>query len=326
MGGLDDSFIHLDLPEGRRFQVIGFGENAVDLVCRVPQFPVQDAKIQMEEKRHMGGGTIATACTFCARFGLRTRYVGRIGDDEIGEFALRDLEKEPMDVQVETIRGASSFYSVIIVDRPTGSRTILWDRDPKLLYKQGDLRRELLTEGQILHLDGNDPHASVQAARWAKEAGMTVFLDIDKLLPGADELLTVVDFAIPSQGFVQLFSRSGDWREGLRAVGNCCPGFVGVTLGEKGAAALWNDEIREFPAFPISVVDSTGAGDIFHAAFIFAILNGWSLGQCMRFSNAAGALGCTRLGARVGIPAVNEVYSLAGLVDANMLAEGVESN
>ena len=310
MENLNDVFIPLDLPKDRKFQVVGFGENAVDQVCKVPEFPMHDTKVQMEKMLMLGGGTIATACSLCARYGLTTRYVGRVGDDEKGQFALREMRAEPMDCVIEVVPMASSHFSLIIVDRPTGGRTILWERDPRLLYAEGELSPKPLREGQIMHLDGNDVSASIQAASWARESGMKVVLDVDKVQDNVGELLSLVDFAIPSVEFVRNFSGWEDWQEGLRIVKDYCPGLVVVTLGEKGSAVLWEGEIHKFKAFPIKTVDSTGAGDVFHGAFIYWMLQGWSLGRCMRFSNAAGGLACTRLGARSAIPALDDVLEL----------------
>ncbi|GAB4115759.1 MAG: sugar kinase [Acidobacteriota bacterium] len=307
---LDDVRLPLELPADRRFQIIGFGENAVDWICRVPQFPAPDSKVRMERMLQMGGGQIATACSMCARYGLRTRYVGRIGDDELGRFLERDLGSEPMDIQLDVVPGAFSHHSLIIVDRPTGSRTIIFDRDARLRYSPGELRRELLVEGQILHADGNDLEASVQAARWAREAGMKVCIDIDRVQPGVEDLVAVTDLLIASRSFVEGFGGRKDWRKNLLHLSQVCPGLVGMTRGELGAALVWDGTIVEFPAFCVEVVDSTGAGDMFHGGFLYALLQGWSLGRCVRFANAAGALACTRLGARAGIPALEEVLQL----------------
>lgn len=310
MENLNDVFIPLMLADDRKYQVIGFGENAVDQVCKVPRFPEHDTKVQMEKMLMLGGGTIATACSLCARYGLRTRYVGRVGDDEKGDFARREMAAESMDCVIEVVPNASSHFSLIIVDRPTGGRTILWERDSRLLYAEGELNPKALLEGQIMHLDGNDVSASIQAATWARESGMRIFLDVDKVQDNVERLLSLVDFAIPSVEFVRRFSGKDEWREGLRVVKEYCPGLVVVTLGDMGSAVLWENNIHQFRAFPIKTVDSTGAGDVFHGAFIYGMLQGWSLGRCMRFSNAAGGLACTRLGARSAIPTVDEVLAL----------------
>lgn len=310
MDSLDDVYFDLRLPGDRPFEVVGFGENAVDLVCRVPHYPEHDTKVRMDRLLQMGGGQIATVCSLCARFGLRTRYVGRVGDDDLGRFMRRELAKDPMDLVLETVPGAFNHHSLIIVDRPTGGRTIIWDRDPRLRYKEGELERDQLVEGQVLHIDGNDLRASVQAARWAREAGMRVCLDIDRVQPGVEALLEVTDFLIASRTFVSAFGRQEDWRVNLRRVARSCPGFVAVTRGDRGAAALWDGEIHEFPAFSVEVVDSTGAGDMFHGGFLYGVLRGWSVGRCMRFSNAAGALACTQYGARSSIPKLESVLEM----------------
>jgi sulfofructose kinase len=307
---LNEVKISLNLSKNRNYQVIGFGENAVDQVCKVPGFPEHDTKVQMEKMLMLGGGTIATACSLCARYGLKTRYVGRVGDDDKGDFARREMDAEPMDCVIEVVPNASSHFSLIIVDRPTGGRTILWERDPRLLYAEGELNPKALLEGQIMHLDGNDVSASIQAAIWARESGMKIFLDVDKVQDNVGQLLSRVDFAIPSIEFVKKFSGMEDWREGLRIVKEYCPGLVVVTLGEQGSAVLWNGDIHVYKAFPIKTVDSTGAGDVFHGAFIYGMVQGWSLERCMKFSNAAGGLACTRLGARSAIPTVEEVLAL----------------
>lgn len=325
---LDDVFFGVDFPSDRQFQVVGFGENAVDWVCRVPHFPEYDSKVRMERMLWMGGGQVATACSFCARFGLRTRYVGRVGDDELGRFARRDLGSEPMDLVMETVAGAFSHHSLIIVDRPTGGRTIIWDRDPNLRYGPGELRRDKLVEGQILHMDVSDLPASIQVGQWAHEAGMKICLDIDRVQPGVEELIRLTDFLIASRSFVSAFGGTHDWRHNLSLVAEACPGFVAVTRGAMGVAAWRDGKIHEYPAFRVPCVDSTGAGDMFHGAFIYSVLQGWSIGRCLRFSNAAGALACTKLGARCAIPTLEEILELeaAGetipLDEAEGLVEG----
>ncbi|MEJ2146113.1 MAG: carbohydrate kinase family protein [Acidobacteriota bacterium] len=309
---LNDVHFELDLPEGRRFQVVGFGENAVDWVCRVPSYPEHDAKIRMERMLRFCGGQIATACSFWARLGVPTRYVGRVGDDDLGRFVQEELAGEAMDLKLEVVPGAFSHHSLILVDHATGGRTILYDRDPALRYGHADLDRIVLTEGSLLHVDANDVEASIRAATWAVEAGMAVSVDIDRVEPGTERLLEKARFFIANRSFVASFGGTGDWRRDLAKVDEACPGFVAMTRGEGGAAACWEGRSYEFPSFSVPVVDSTGAGDMFHAAFIFAVLRGWSVGRCMRFANAAGALACTRLGARPSIPTLEEILALEG--------------
>lgn len=306
---LDQVFFDVKWPRNRPLQLVGIGENAVDWVCMVPHYPEHNTKIQMEALFKMGGGQVATAAAMCARYGLRVRYVGRVGDDEIGQFSLQDMRKEPMEVCVDVVPDAFSQFSVIIVDRVTGERTIIWDRDPKLQYLEHEIRREAIVDGQLLHIDGHDQAAVIKAARWAHKAGMKVSIDIDKVQPGVEELLELVDFVLPSQHFVMQFAGTKDWKSGARTLATVTPGFIGITCGSAGSAALWDDEIIEVPGIQVTAVDTTGAGDVFHGGFAYGLFQNWSVERCLRFANVAGALSCTRLGARAGIPTLDDVLA-----------------
>lgn len=307
MAGLDEVYLDLDLPSHQPFQVTGFGENAVDMVCTVPTFPQFDSKLRMDSMVRLGGGTIATACALCGRYGLRTRYVGRVGDDEAGKFSKEDLEKEPLDLVLEVVPQARSHFSLIISDRSTGSRTILWDRDERIDYGKGELQLGKLLETQVLMLDASDPGASLLVAEEARSRGIITVLDVDRVTNESEALLSLVEIAVPSRGFVRDFTGVSDWREGLEQVSHLCSRVVVVTLGDEGAAVIWNDRISHFPPFPVEVLDSTAAGDVFHGAFVFGCVQGWSLGRCMKFANAAGALACRRMGARPSIPSLQDV-------------------
>ena len=311
MTELDGAYFDIEWPMGRPFQVIGFGLNAVDWICVLPRYPEYDSKLEIEERYQLGGGQIATASALCARYGLRVRYVGRVGDDETGRFSLEDLAKEPMDIScVDVVEGAFSQFAVILIDRSTGERTILWKRDPKMHYREGELRREWIVEGQLLHMDGHDQPACIQAARWAREAGMKVSLDVDRVQSGVEELLELSDFSIFTIDFILGFTGKKEWKEGLAAISEVSRGFVAVTRGKYGTAALWKGRIFEIPGITIKAVDTTGAGDVFHGAFAYALLQNWSVGRCLRFANAAGALACQSYGARGGISARDQVEML----------------
>ncbi|MCZ6769725.1 MAG: carbohydrate kinase family protein [Acidobacteria bacterium] len=311
MSDLENVSFGIKWPENRSFQLVGLGLNAVDWICVLPHFPRHNTKVQIDQFYKRGGGQVATAAALCARYGLEVRYVGRVGDDEIGKFSLEDLQKEAMELScVQTVPGTFSQFAVILTDRPTGERTILWDRDPALHYKKGELKREWIVEAQLLHLDGHDQPASIQAARWAKEAGMKVSLDIDRVQPGVEELLALTDFLIPGTSFLHEFSANKDWRKGLRVLSEATSGFVAVTRGKEGVAALWEGKIFEIPGIAVNSVDTTGAGDVFHGAFLHGLFQGWSVGYCLRFANVAGALSCTQFGARGGIPPLQKILSM----------------
>jgi len=311
MDKLDKIFLKIQWPQKRKFQLVGMGLNAVDWICSLPHYPHHNSKVEIEGLHKVGGGQVATASALCARYGMKVRYIGRVGDDEIGEFSLNSLGQESMDIScVQVVPGATSQFAIILVDRPSGERTILWDRDSKLIYQEGELKREWIVEGQLLHLDGHDQKAAIQAAKWAKEAGMRVSLDIDKVQPGVEELLGLTDFLMPTESFVQSFSDEKDWKKGLKIVAKLGSLLVGVTRGKHGAAVLWEGEIFEIPGIQVTALDTTGAGDVFHGALLYGILQGQNLDYCLRLANVAAALSCTRIGARGGIPQLEKVLEI----------------
>ncbi len=307
---LDNVFFSRRILQGRPLQVVGFGLNAVDWICRIPHFPHHNTKVKMDSMQQLGGGQVATAMALCGRYGMRASYIGRTGDDEEGNFSRASLESEPIQLQLEQIPGAGSLLSIILVDRPTGNRTIVWKRDSVLAYTPETIDRDSIVQGEVLHLDGHDQEASIAAARRARSSGMTVSLDIDKVQPGVEELLSLTDYTIPSESFILNLTGLSDWRQALMQVNNQFPGVMAMTRGEHGCAAIWEGQIWTFPGYSVKPIDATGAGDVFHGAFLYALLKGWSVGRCLDFATVAGALATTRVGARAGIPDRAEVLRI----------------
>jgi len=280
--------------------VVGLGANAVDTVCVMPRFPEPNSKIPLSDVRIQFGGQVATALITCTRLGLRARYVGSVGADQWGEAQVASLQSEMnLEVHVREVEGATSQFSVILLEEGVGERTILARRDPKLNYPPALLRREMIVGGRVLLLDSYDSEGGIQAAMWAREAGMPIVIDIDavqdELTP---KLLRLVDYLIASSDFAE------DPRELAEKYG--CP-VVGVTRGAAGAVFLDRGRLLVSPAFKVPVVDTTGAGDVFHGAFIYGVLQKWPLEEIIRFSHAAAALNCMHIGARGGIPALSQV-------------------
>jgi sugar/nucleoside kinase (ribokinase family) len=207
---------------------------------------------------------------------------------------------------------------MIIVDGPTGERTILWDRDERLMYRVEELRKEEICSGKILHLDGHDIRAALQAARWAKEEKIPTVIDLDKVEALTLELIREIDFVVTSARFPTLFTGISDREKAFRELQKQTPGFLCATLGHEGAMALVDGQILYAKGFRVKAVDTTGAGDVFHAGFIFGLLQNWEVGEILRFANAAAALKCRDLGGRKGIPTLKEVQQF--LIDSKRQA------
>jgi sulfofructose kinase len=294
--------------QDKPFEVVGMGLNSVDFLCMVPEFPTSNSKIEMLRFSKQGGGQVATAMVALSRWGIRTKYIGKVGADELGQFSLHSIRQEGVDVSSVTIEpNATNQFAVIIVDGPSGERTILWNRDERLMYRERELRKEEICSGKLLHLDGHDIHAAIQSARWAKEEGIPTIVDLDKVEPLTSELIKGVDFVMTSSRFPSLFTGIPDREKALIEMQRQTPGFLCATLGHEGAIALIDGEILYVKGFEVNAVDTTGAGDVFHAGFIYGLLHNWEVREILRFANGVAALKCGELGGRKGISALEEI-------------------
>ena len=296
------------LLRDKPFDVVGMGLNSVDFLTVVPKFPTPNAKMEMLQFSKQGGGQVATAMVALSRWGVKTKYLGKVGEDEFGQFSLLSIRQEGVEVSSVMIEpNATNQFAMIIVDGPTGERTILWNRDQRLMYRQGELRKGEVCSGKLLHLDGHDIHAALQCARWAKEESIPIVIDLDKVEPITSELMKEIDFIITSSRFPTLYTGIADQKKALLELQKCTTGFLCATLGHEGAIALVNGEFLHVEGFKVNVVDTTGAGDVFHGGFIYGLLQNWEVMEILRFANAGAALKCRDIGGRKGIPSLEEV-------------------
>jgi sulfofructose kinase len=290
---------------------VGVGLNAADTVLQLPHFPALDSKVEVTSQELQLGGQVATAAIACQRWGWRTRYVGKIGDDEVGRLQREAFTREGLEAQLIEVPHCASQSSVILLDQTTGERTILWRRDTRLDLQVSELRPEWVTHARLLHVDGHPSAPAAAAARWARGAGVIVTADLDNLYRGVELLLENVDYAIVSREFPARLTGTKDILKALREISlrfGCK--VVGATLGRDGVIAWNRNSFHYFPAFKVAAVDTTGAGDIFHAGFAHCLLRGESLGFTLEFSSAAAALNCTGPGARGGIRPLPDIERL----------------
>jgi sugar/nucleoside kinase (ribokinase family) len=303
--------IPLHVPDEREFDVVGFGLNAVDHLIVVPEYPAFDTKVRFTEYKRSAGGQTASTMVALQRLGLKTAYAGRFGSDDDGQFGLRAIKHEGVNLDyAETIEGADNQVAFIIIDSRSGERTIIWDRDDRLSYRPDEVPVELATRGRVLHLDAHDPPACAVMARAGREVGAIVTADIDNVYEGLPELLPLIDVLITSSEFPHRLTGIRDERDSLNELKTrygCT--IVGATLGARGALIYCNDQFIESPAFevPGGCRDTTGAGDAFHSGFIYGMLRGEHLEACMKLGNAVAALKCRALGGRAALPTADEL-------------------
>lgn len=293
------------------FDVAGFGESSVDFVHVLPELPrTGAAKLPITSHYSSCGGQVATTLSGCAALGLATTYLGVVGNDDNGQRVRRELRDRGVDLSRLVVRAAATRYAVILVEDTSGDRVVLSARDPRLDLAPGEIRRDLLPSARLVHVDATDEAASIVIARLARAQGAVVTCDVDAVTRRTGELLSHVTIPILAEGVPEALTGAGDLEGALRAMRAMHEGTIVVTRGERGCAALEGDRFVESPGIEIAAVDTTGAGDIFRAGFIYGHLRGWPLDRTLRFANAAAAASCTRQGAMAGAPALDDVLAL----------------
>jgi sulfofructose kinase len=302
------------MAEPGKVDLVGVGLNAIDTLIPLRHFPDRGSKTEYSDASIMPGGQTATAVIACQTWGLSTRYVGKVGEDDAGQLHRREFARAGVDAQLITVPNAASPQSLIIVDEG-GERTVLCRRDERLLLQPSDLVRDWIVNARALHVDGFETAAATQASAWAHAAGIPVVADLDETYAGVEELIANVDYLIVSRDFPCRLTGERRLDQALRTIKSrfgCT--ITAATLGADGVLAWDGTQFHANPAYLVPVRDTTGAGDIFHAGFIYGLLQDWPLDRQLDFACAAAALNCTCSGARGGIGTVGAIEQLMATV------------
>ena len=293
--------------------VLGIGENSVDDVYRLPGYPRAGGTAKVEILRHdrRAGGQVATTLCACARLGLSARYLGTFGNDDNGAFLREELERRGIDLRHALVRPAPNRHAVILIDDASGERVVLWRRDAALALGPQDVRPEIIARARLLHVDGVDEDAAVRAAHAARDLGVPVTSDIDRVTARTRDLVAAASIPIFAEGVAEALTGEPDAESALRAIRRGHQGLLCITLGAQGAMLLNGNTLHRVPGHHVRVVDTTGAGDVFRGAFIYALVRGDAPADALKLANAAAALSCTREGAIASVPSLEEVEALA---------------
>ncbi len=290
--------------------LVGVGLNATDTLIPLPTYPERGSKLEYSSASVMPGGQVATTVIACQSWGLRTRYVGKLGGDDAARLHEEAFQRAGVEAQLVKVPGGVSPQSLILVDGE-GERTVLCRRDEQLALKPEELRREWMVNARVLHVDGHDTAAATLAASWAREAGIPVVADLDDTYPGIEDLVSNIDFLIVSKDFpCRLMDDTNLERALKRMQSRFSCQLSAATLGEDGVLAWDGKHLLHSAAYRVPVVDTTGAGDIFRAGFIYGLLREWPLDRQLDFSCAAAAMNCMAQGARGGIRPVDAIENL----------------
>ncbi len=290
------------------FDCLGFGICAADYLCIVPGYPKLDEKTEAVQFSYQGGGPVATAMVTLTRLGFSATYVGKIGNDSDGEFVLSQFEKEGVDTSgIIVDKEMPTNNAFIWIDQISGKKSIVLNGNQYRPVQPEEILISHINSVKYVLIDGRDTSGTFKIINWAKEQGARVVLDAGSPRNEMESLLTVVDYPIVSFSFCQKYFQSADMRKIIDKLLGYGASAAVVTCGEDGCYG--GDETGFYfqNAFKVNVVDTTGAGDVFHGAFIAGLLKNLSLPENLRFASAVAAMKCTQLGGRQGIPTLNQV-------------------
>jgi len=293
--------------------IVGLGIANVDVVIRLEHMPRWEDPGLASSFTLADGGPAGTACAVAAMLGARAGFVDTVGNDEMAAIKLGSLERAGVDLSRMVRReGPEDHVVIVYVQEKTGERYFSFVQGfLSQPVRPEELERDYLTSARYLHLDGCHPEAALRAARWMHEAGKTVVLDAAATNRPVPEpmraLMAETDVLICGSGLGAMLTGHEDiWRAG-RAILDIGPRIVVQTEGVDGSYTVSADEEFHTPAFEVDVVDTTGAGDVFHGAYLVGLVRGWDLRRIATFSSAVSAIHCTVLGNRKGIPGMEEV-------------------
>ena len=289
----------------KKFDVVGVGYCNVDYLGIVTRYPRIDEKTRLEEFVRQGGGVTATAMATVGRLGGRARLITKVGDDDFGRFSIDELVKDGVDVSRILVEpDKASQFSFIAVSKRSGKRTIFWSPSD-ILMNADEIQRDDILDAKVLHVDAHHPNAALQASIWAKEARIPVVMDAGTLRDGSIEIAEHTSHLITSRLFARQYTGTNDPEKSVKSM-LAGRQFAAVTLGKDGCVYATADGVFHQPAFKVKVVDTTGAGDVFHGAFSFGLSQEWDVHRIIIFASAVAALKCTKLGGRAGIPTFDE--------------------
>jgi ribokinase len=288
--------------------VVGLGYCSWDYLGTLDHVPEFDAPtVSLADFAISCGGPVSTALAALARLGARTGYLGAIGDDDAGRNTQHAFAEEGVDISHLRVQsGTRSPVCICLIQAQTGKRMILCYRGTAGEVELEPADHSYITSARFLHLDGNHMGAALAAAQWMHEAGGTVVLDANRPRPRLDNR-PWVDVLITNAHFPSAYTGEPDLERAARRLLSTGAGLVVSTLSEQGCVYFTGRGHSHVPGFQVPVVDTTGAGDAFHGAFIYGLLQGWPVERTATFANAVAAMNCGALGGRAGLPRLHQV-------------------
>lgn len=310
------------------YDVIGIDMPCVDLNIVLPKMPEPNGAMKVEQLSWQGGGKVSSGLVTAARLGIKCAIQCAVGDDRYGAFCVEDFKKHHIDTSAVTVRkGKRTCFDLVLSDRETMGRSLVMDIGDTAYLAPDELNEEMIKEAAWLYICHFNDSVN-KAIRIAKDNGVKIFIDADFYTEEQIQNIPSVDVFIASE-FVynEMFSeeRRLDYEKNCRDVMESGPEIVLFTFGKAGCKGCSEEGYFEIPAYDVEVVDTVGAGDDFHGAFLAARIKGKSVKESARFASAVSAIKCTRIGGRAGIPdwKTTEKFMSTGQIDYDEIDQRV---
>jgi len=307
------------------YDVVGIDTSCVDLNVNLDSYPKAGASATLKKTSWQGGGKVATGMAACARLGAKCAMMGCVGDDIFGKFIINDFNLHGINTSAIKINKGDSSFSVVISEQAEGSRTILHRTGTGARYTYDDIDTKLLTSAKYFFICQADDVVN-QAVDIAREAGVKIFIDADGYSDKIMAMLPKIHIFVGSEFFYNSLYSDENYEENCRRIMAKGPEIAVFTLGDKGCVGVSKEGFFRLPAFMVDVVDTVGAGDVFHGGFLSGLLAGRTVEDAARFASAVAAIKCTRIGGRAAIPDMETVtrFLQDGTIDYRAIDARVE--
>jgi ribokinase len=285
---------------------LGLGIAPADILMGIDRFPKPGIKIDASQTVMQGGGPVPTAMVTLARLGMRPALLAVVGDDILGKFVVNELKKGKVDTSFVVVKNKPTAVASGWFEKDTGRRTIVLELN--IVLNERDVVLSRLPAARVVHVDGRYMPACMKLIRWARKKKIPVVLDVGSVRNDVSPLFPFVDHLICADAYARHFTgarKAGTIIDRLREK---CAGTIVVTFGTDGSYGYSDtDSLVYHEAYKVDAVDTTGAGDVYHGAYIFGLLHDYALKERLRFASATAAIKCTRPGGRSGIPSLRQV-------------------
>lgn len=294
----------------KKFDCIGIGVCTVDYLSVLSRYPALNEKVESVANSVQGGGPVPNALAAASRLGLKCSYIGSVGNDTNGHFLINELQNFGVDTSfVNYHPNTATPFATIWIDEESGHRSVVLNRDQHISLMSDSLPEEIICSTPILLLDGRDSNVNLCAAQWVRDAGNLIVCDFGSVRQKTEELLKLTHYPVTSFKFVRQFL--GDVSAEFAAVELLkygCKATV-VTDGKRGCWYTSDDGVFHQPAFQVDAIDTTGAGDAFHGAFVTGLKKNWDIRSIVQFASAVAAISCKHVGGKSGLPTIEETIN-----------------